>query len=56
MASPKRSVNNELHIGATEGSHQMIGKDWGGPQDLRSCPPLPPCEEDTTESGLLDRR
>jgi hypothetical protein len=41
MAYPTtRSVNNELHIGCHEGGHDGIGKDWGGPHDLRSCPPM----------------
>lgn len=55
MATPTaRSVNAELRTGATEGGYHEIGKDWGGPHDYRSYPPLPPCKEDTAEPGLLD--
>lgn len=54
-SSPKRSVNAELHIGAEEGNTQRIGKDWGGPQDLRSYPPLPATEEEDYADDLLDR-
>lgn len=39
-----RSVNAELRIGSREGSIEQIGKDWGGPNDPRSCPPLSPDE------------
>lgn len=35
-----RSVNQELHLGSREGGIAMIGKDWGGPHDGRSRPPL----------------
>lgn len=31
-----RSVNSELRIGVHEGSYNVPGKDWGGPQDART--------------------
>lgn len=39
-----RSACQELRIGSREGSIQEIGKDWGGPRDPRSYPPVSPDE------------
>lgn len=56
MAKPdSRSVNAELRIGATEGGEQRIGKDWGGPGDLRSRPPVDPSLMEDVDSIVFDR-
>ena len=41
MYAKPRSVNNDLHIGMTEGSHNSPCKDWGGPHEPRSREPHP---------------
>ena len=50
MAAETRSVNNELHVGCREGSCNYPRKDWGGPLEARSRPPMPV----PNESGWLD--